>query len=273
MYARLAYEPGRKSTPIIDTTAGAPYYYCCARGDYPSLRRTAGDFYSEGELMWLDADTIIREQTHGAKSLDDYTKVLAGGVSAPKVVTYTREDLEGYLNQVTPYDWHGFFQKYVYSIAPEPPSDEIARAGYKLTYDDKPNKFAAARAALFHQIYSWFDVGVSLSSKGEVNDVREDSPAWVAGLAPGMEIVSIDDRAFDGDLWTAAITSAKGGTEPIHLRIKQSGWYSRIDLVYHDGLKYPHLERIPGTPDMLSQIMKPRTTQAPNAHTTTSAGT
>src|SRR5579884_2428794 len=107
--------------------------------------------------MWLDADTIIREQTHGAKSLDDYTKLFAGGTTPPKVVTYTRQDLETYLNQVTPYDWHGFFQKYVYSIAPQPPTDMIARSGYKLVWNDKPNKFIAGRAALFGGgVVSWY---------------------------------------------------------------------------------------------------------------------
>jgi predicted metalloprotease with PDZ domain len=256
LYANLAYEPGRKTTPIIDVTTGAPYYYCCARGIYPNIRRTAGDFYREGELMWLDADTIIREQTHGTKSLDDYTKLFAGGVSAPKVVTYTRADLEGYLNAVTPYDWHGFFEKYVYSIAPEPPTDMIARAGYKLVYDDKPNEFAQGRAKAMHGVVSWFDAGVRLSAKGEIADVREDSAAWNAGLAPGMEIVGVNDREFSADLWNAAIKDAKGGTEPIHLIVKQGGWYSRLDLPYFDGPKFPHLERIPGTPDMLAAIMK-----------------
>jgi predicted metalloprotease with PDZ domain len=260
LYARLAYEPGRKTTPIIDTTTGAPYYYCCARGDYPSIRRTAGDFYGEGELMWLDADTIIREQTHGTKSLDDYTKLFAGGVSAPKVVTYTREDLEGYLRAVTPYDWHGFFQKYVYAIAPEPPTDEIERAGYKLVYDDKPNAFIDGRAAKSHGVFAWYDAGVQLGGKGEVRDVREDSAAWQAGLAPGMQVVAVNDLAFSADRWKDAIIGAKGETEPIRLLIKQGTWYAHVDLAYHDGPKYPHLERIPGSTDMLAQIMAPHVT-------------
>ncbi len=264
LYARFAYEPGRNTTPIIDTTTGAPYYYCCARGVYPTIRRTAGDFYGEGELMWLDADTIIREQSHGTKSLDDYTKVFAGGISAPKVVTYTREDLEGYLNQVVPYDWHGFFQKYVYSIAPLPPTDEIQRAGYKLVFTDKPNKFDEARSAAFHGISSWYDAGIALSGKGNVTDVRENGPAWNAGLAPGMQIVAVNGREFSGDLWTQAVTDAKTSTGPIRLRIKQGHWYSRIDLNYHDGLKYPHLDRIPGTTDMLSEIMAPHATTQPS---------
>jgi predicted metalloprotease with PDZ domain len=257
MYAVMAAEPGRKTTPIIDLTTGAPYFYCCAIGNYPSIRRGSNDFYSEGELIWLDVDTIIREQTHGAKSIDDYTKVFAGGVSSPKVVTYTREDVEGYLNQVTPYDWHGFFQKYVYSIAPVPPTDEIERAGYKLVFDDKPNKFDAGRFVTSHEVKSWYDVGTNLTSKGEVEDVREDSAAWQAGLAPDMQIVAVNDRQFTPDIWTGAITSAKDTTEPIHLLIKQGGWYAHLDVAYYDGLKYPHLERIPGTTDMLSAIMAP----------------
>jgi predicted metalloprotease with PDZ domain len=255
-YAEFAFEPGRATTPIIDVTTGAPYYYCCARGVYPSIRRTADDFYGEGELIWLDADTIIRERSHGKKSLDDYMKLFAGGVSGPKVVTYTRLQLESYLEQVEPYDWHAFFDKYVYSIAPVPPTDEIERAGYKLVYNDTPNVYDAGREAGDHPVVSWFDVGARLSEKGAVTDVREDSPAWKGGLAPGMQVVAVDDRAFTADLWYAAIANAKSTTEPIHLRVKTGSWYEKIDVDYHDGAKYPHLERISGTVDMLAEIMR-----------------
>jgi predicted metalloprotease with PDZ domain len=261
LYAHFAYEPGRDTTPLIDTTTGAPYYYVDARGDYPSLRRTAGDFYGEGELIWLDADTIIREQSHGKKSLDDYTHIFAGGVSAPKVVTYTREDLEGYLNQVVPYDWHGFFEKYIYSIAPVPPTDEIARAGYKLVYNDKPNIYASGR--MRHGVLSWYDAGVNLSAKGTVLDVLKDSPAWNAGVAPGMRVVAVNGREFSADVWTDAITDAKTSTTPIALIVERGTWYDRLSLNYHDGLKYPHLERVPGSEDMLSEIMAPHATPTP----------
>jgi predicted metalloprotease with PDZ domain len=265
MYANLAYEPGRNTTPIIDTTTGAPYYYTAANGWYPSIRRTAGDFYTEGELMWLDADTIIRQLSHGKKSLDDYTKVFAGGVSGPKVVTYTREDLEGYLNQVQPYDWHGFFQKYVYSIAPQPPTDMIERAGYKLVFTDKPNFYAAGRGGPNAGVNSWFDAGVRISGKGEVVDVRQGSAAWDAALAPHMTVVAVDGRQFTPSEWKNAITDAKGSNAPIDLIVKQGTWYSKLALNYHDGLKYPHLERIPGTVDMLSEIMAPHATPTPGA--------
>ncbi|MBV8490549.1 MAG: M61 family peptidase [Candidatus Eremiobacteraeota bacterium] len=263
IYAEMFYEPGRETTPIIDTTTGAPYYYCCARGDYPSLRRTAGDFYTEGELMWLDVDTIIRQQTGGKKSIDDYTKLFAGGVSGPKVVTYTREDIENYLNQIAPYDWHGFFEKWVYSIASQPPTDEIERSGYKLVWNDKPNDFVLGRAMIFHGIPAWYDVGLQLNGKGNISDVRMGSAAWNAQLAPHMQIVAVNGRAFDPDIWKDAITDAKSSSAPIQLLVKQGSWYRNVDLNYHDGIKYPHLERIPGTTDMLSDIMKPHATSTP----------
>ena len=263
MYARLANEPGRNTTPIIDLTTGAPYYYTDARGVYPSLRRSAGDFYTEGELMWLDVDTIIRQLTHDKKSLDDYTKVFAGGTSGPKVVTYTREDLEHYLSEVVPYDWHGFFQKYVYSIAPLPPTDMLARAGWKLVYTDKPNFYANGRGGPKAGVNSWYDVGVQFGHDGMVGDVRQGSAAWNAGLAPSMQVIAVNDEAFTPEIWTAAVTAAKGGTAPIVLRVKQGTWYSEISVNYHDGLKYPHLERIPGTTDMLAEIMAPHATATP----------
>ncbi len=204
LYAQLAYEPGRATEPIIDLTTAAPYLYA-ADGAYPSIRRTAGDFYSEGELMWLDADTIIRQMSHEKKSLDTYTHVFAGGVSGPKVVTYTRADLEHYLGEVVPYDWHGFFQKYVYSIAPQPPTDEIARAGYKLVWNDKPNKYLTAYETTGKYVSSWFDIGLDLGDNGKVYDVREGSAAWDASFAPGMTVLAVNNQQFSPDVWRRAV--------------------------------------------------------------------
>jgi predicted metalloprotease with PDZ domain len=133
-------------------------------------------------------------------------------------------------------------------------------------FNDQPNKFVGGRGGPRHPVSSWYDVGVQMSPKGDVADVRQDSAAWNAGLAPGMSVVAINGRAFDSDLWTAAITGAKGSSDPIHLLVKDGGWYSTIDVAYHDGLKIPHLERIAGTTDMLAQIMAPHVAASPSAH-------
>ncbi len=256
IYSQMAFEPGRNTTPIIDLTTGAPYFYL-ASGDYGSLRRHAGDFYTEGELMWLDADTIIRQRTHGKKSIDDYAKVFAGGTSAPRVVTYTRADLEHYLGEVAPYDWHGFFQKYVYSISPQPPTDEIARGGYRLIFTAKPNTYESNAEGVNKFIDSWYDIGLNLKPDGTINDVRENSPAWNAGLGPGMKIVAINDREFTPDAWSAAIKATSAGFNPIAVLVKHAGYYQNMTLNYRGGAKHPHLVRIPGTADMFADIMRP----------------
>ncbi|MGH8403356.1 MAG: M61 family metallopeptidase, partial [Gammaproteobacteria bacterium] len=181
IYSQMASEPGRSTEPLIDTTTAAPYLYE-ARGSYPEIRRTAGDFYTEGELLWLDVDSIIREKTHGEKSLDTFLYLYAGPPdTGPITKTYTRTDIEKLLNEVVPYDWHGFFQKHVYEVADLPPTGELARAGWKLVYTDKANVFMEAEAKLRHVNNQWLTYGFNLNKENTVTSVREGSPAWKAG--------------------------------------------------------------------------------------------
>ncbi len=259
VYASMYYETGRATTPLIDLTTGAPHFYL-ARGVYPAIRRNANDFYSEGELVWLDADTIIRERSHGARSLDTFLhRYTEPGVTGPIVETYTRAQIESLLNGVEPYDWHEFFENYVYRIAPEPPTDELARAGWRIVYDDRPNAFISAEEAGEHGTVGWYGFGADLSGDGVVRDVREESPAWRAGLAPSMKVLAVDGQQFSEDALEYALRRAQHSAAQIALITVQTGWYQTLSLDYHDGLRYPHLERIPGTPDMLAAIAAPQT--------------
>ncbi len=256
-YADLDAERGRDTTPLIDTTTGAPYYYE-ARGAYPSLRRTSGDFYSEGHLIWLAADVTIREQTGGKKSLDDFEHLFTEPVlTGPITKTYTRAQVETLLNEVAPYDWHGFFQRTVYEIAPHPPYSDIEQAGWRLVYSSKPNDYIAAGEATDHGLDDWYSLGLRMSDEGAVHDVRSGSPAWNAGIPSGAKIVAVNGQQFDKDALTYAIKSAQHGSSPIALLVSQNGWYSTYSVNYHGGLRYPHLVRIPGRPDLLSKIVAP----------------
>ena len=55
-----------------------------------------------------------------------------------------------------------------------------------------------------------------------------------------------------------AVTIAKGTSEPIELILKNGDRFKTVRFDYHDGLRYPHLERIEGTPDRLGDILSPR---------------
>lgn len=256
IYAHMDTEPGRLSDPLIDTTTAAPYLYSAA-GAYSSIRRTAGDFYTEGELVWLDVDTIIREASHGSKSLDTFLHAYAGAPSGePRVVTYTRSQIEQLLNSVQPYDWHGFFERYVYSVSTHPPTDEIERAGWRLVYTAKPNGFIEARESLPPgSIDDWYSVGLQMRGDGTVRDVRLGSPAYRAGLSPDVKITAVNGQAFDLGAWQYALKQAQHSKAPIELIGEHTKWLATYQINYHDGERYPHLERIAGKPDMLGQIM------------------
>jgi len=257
LYAGLASEPGRNTEPLIDTTTAAPYLYQ-ANGSYPSIRRTAGDFYAEGELLWLDVDTLIREKTHGAKSLDDFLHLYsAPALTGPITKTYTRADIERLLNEVVPYDWHAFTQKRVYEVAPTPPTAELARAGWRLVYTSAPNGFIEASETLEHFNDQWYGYGILIGKDDTVTDVREGSPAWDAGMAPGMKIVAVDGQEYSDDVLKYVSTQAEHSNGPTAFLVQEDGWYHTVPVSYHGGPKYPHLERIAGTPDMLAKIMAP----------------
>ncbi len=262
IYADMDSETGREREPLIDLTTGAPFFYT-ARGDYPVLRRSANDFYTEGELLWLDVDTIIRERTDGKASLDTFLQHYAGPPdTGPIVVTYTRDQIEQLLNGVAPYDWHAFFQQRVYQVAPHPPTSELARSGWKLVYTAEPNAFIAAFDATGHQLDAWYSLGLRLTDGGEIQGVRPDSPAWNAGLAPGMTIEALDGQAFAGaddakGVLKYVLTSSERSAQPITVIAKGTGFFGTYLLDYHGGPRFPHLVRIPGVPDMLAQIMAP----------------
>ena len=258
LYAQLATEPGRATTPVIALTTTAPYLYQ-ARNDYGSISRTSGDFYDEGELVWLDADTLIRQLSQGRKSLADFLRLYTQpAVSRPITKTYTLATIVRLLNQTQAYDWQGFFRKHIYDVAPQPPTSELARAGWKLEYNAQPNKFIAARAARLHGgAFDWYDLGFNANGQGVVASLREGSPAWKTGLAQGDRIAAVNGRKFSAAELAYAIQQAQHASAPITLQVIGSGWYEKLTIDYHGGLRYPHLARIPGTTDMLARIMAP----------------
>ena len=257
MFGQMEYEPGRLADPLEDTAVSAPFLYS-AKSEWESTRRSSGDFYTEGELVWLDVDTIIREQSHGARSLDDFLRAFAGGHdTGPMVVTYTRDDVEALLNAVAPYDWHAFFEDHVYAVADHPPSDELARAGYRLVYSGAANPFIKIADAQGNAIDLRYSLGLVAKDSGYVRDVLEGSPAAAAGLGPGMTIVGVNGRTFSADAMHQALAAAKSGNGQIALLAVYDDQYQTYHVSYRFGDRYPHLVRINGAPDMFARIVAP----------------
>jgi len=262
--AQLDYKPGREWRSTEDTAIAASIL----RGGNPAWSnwKRGQDYYQEGELFWLDADTLIRKQTNGQKSLTDFLHIFLGkgGNTGPLIVPYERPELIADLNQVTPYDWATFIQTHIDNVNPRADLDGIERGGYKLVFTDKPSKsertMASAGSRRGGGINVWYSLGFRVSGEGVLSDIRWNGPADKARLAPGQKIIAVNGNVFSTDALKAAITEAKGKTEPIHLILQSDTFITTADIDYHDGERYPSLVRVDGTPDYLDDITKPLTT-------------
>jgi predicted metalloprotease with PDZ domain len=262
--ANLDNKPGREWRSTEDTAIAASIL----RGGNPAWSnwKRGQDYYQEGELLWLDADTLIRKMTDNKKSLDDFLKVFLGlnGDTGPLIVPYTRDELIKDLNDVVPYDWAKFLHERVDLINPRADVAGIEQGGYRLVYHDKPTRsertMASAGGPRRGGLNCWYSIGLRVNNEGLINDVRWNGPADKSRIAPGYKILAVNGHIFSNDALKDAIKAAKGTADPIHLIVQADTFVSSFDLDYHDGERYPALERIEGTPAYLDNITTPRTT-------------
>ncbi|MEJ7746776.1 MAG: peptidase M61, partial [Luteimonas sp.] len=235
--------------PIISRRSPKPY-----RG-----YQLGEDYYSAGQLIWLEADARIRSKTGGKKSLDDFARAFFGvddGVwQTPK--TYTFEDVVATLDGVVADDWSTFLRTRLDGKTPL--TGGIEASGWRLVYKDEPNALAKARqkdaeGAVDH-IYS---IGLGTDKDGKVGEVRWDSAAFNAGVGSGMTLVAVNDLEYSKDALEDAIKAAKSDKAPIRLMVKEFNRFRTINVDYHEGLRFPHLERIAGKTDYLTAIFAPK---------------
>jgi predicted metalloprotease with PDZ domain len=259
--ATLDYRPGRTWRDLQDTATAAQTLYLYGYGSPWDNWRRNTDYYGEGDLVWLDVDTTIRKLTSDRRSLNDFLAAFEGlgGNTGPKTVPYDFDDVVNGLNNVVAYDWAGFLRERLTSKAPHAPLDGILNGGYKLVYTDQPNDYTQAQMNVTGSTLAWWSIGIDVSSDGRIEDVLVGSAADKAKLGPGMQIIAVNGRQYSGQLLSDAIRDAKGNTNPISLIVANTGTYRVLGLDYHDGVRYPHLERVEGTPDRLDDILKPMT--------------
>ena len=253
-----ANQTGRTWRSLEDTALSAQLLFE-ARDDWEAWRRGT-DFYDESVLIWLDADTLIREKSGGKKSLTDFCRKFHGGKSgSPEVRPYTFEDLVATLNEVVPYDWTSFLRQRVESTSPYPPLEGLKRSGWRLTYADKPSELQKAYDASRKEVDLASSLGVVLREDGTIKDIVPGKPAYRAGIGPGMKVVAVNGRRYSKERIREAVEASREAAQGIELLVENGEYIKTYPVDYKDGAKYPRLERIPGTKDLLSQIIESHT--------------
>jgi predicted metalloprotease with PDZ domain len=255
--ATFEHSLGRTWRSLEDTTnqpiVGAHF---ATPEEWSSWQRSY-DYYPESDLIWLDADTKIRELSNGRKSLDDFARAFYSIDNGSFVtVTYTFDDLVKALNAVQPYDWNGFFHARVFEVAPKVPENGFTQGGYRMIYNDtqpdwlkhpdpqRGNSFATS-------------LGFNVGPDGKIENVVWDGPAFKAGIAPQMQLEAVNNEKYTPALLSETILAAEKNQQPIKLLLKRGDDFLTISLDYHGGMRYPHLERVASTPDRLDEVLAP----------------
>jgi predicted metalloprotease with PDZ domain len=241
---------GRQWRPLQDTTNDP---ILAARRPMPwrSWQRRE-DYYSEGLLIWLDVDTLIRELSDGARSLDDFAAAFFGvDDGSTEVRTYRFEDLVETLNNVQPHDWGSFLRTHLDRVGGPAPLDGLARGGYRLVYADEPSEHFSSSESRRGQTDLWFSLGIVIGRDNAL------SAAFDAGLTVGTEIIAVDGLEFSRERIRTAVSRAAESQSPVALIVKDGEHYRAVEIPYYDGLRYPHLERINGAPARLDELLAP----------------
>jgi predicted metalloprotease with PDZ domain len=253
--AYLDQRTGRAWRPLVDTAVSAQLLYG-AREEWEDWRRRV-DFYDEMLLIWLEADTVIRQQSQGQKSLDDFCRRFHGAPSGPPAVkTYTFEDVVAELNAVCPHDWRAFLTSRVNSTASHGPLGGVEASGWRLVFTEEPNRMRKAGDSVDKSIDLRFSIGLILKQDGRVKDVIPGKPAAEAGMAPAMKLLAVNGRRWTEPLLREAVKATKEKPN-LELMIENGDFIQSYVLKYQGGERYPHLERDAVKPDLLQQIIQP----------------
>ena len=215
------------------------------------------EYYRGGQMIWLEADALIRAGSKGKRSLDDFARAFFGVNDGEWKVqnTYTFEDVVATLNGVHPHDWTKFLRDRLDGKTGL--AGGIEASGWKLVYKDEPNAYAKGAGSRGGADFT-YSIGLTIGRDGSIGDVRWDGPAFNAGIGSGTQVIAVNGTAYDGDVLEEAIKAAKTGKAPIELLVKEFDRYRTVKIDYHGGLRHPHLVRIEGKPDYLTPILAAR---------------
>jgi predicted metalloprotease with PDZ domain len=249
--------PGRSWRPLVDTT-NDPIIAQRSPQPWRSWQRSE-DYYSEGELIWIDVDRIIRQQSGGKRSIDDFARVFFGVRDRDwGELTYTFDTIVDTLDRVQPYDWRHYLQRKVYDLAAQPPLEGITEGGYRLAFTDEPTKWIKSAEKEGKNNNLTYSGGFVVGNDGKITSVLWDSAAFNAGLSIGSEVVAVNGRKFDADGLKRAIKAAAGKGPPPELLIHDGEVYRTVKLDWHGGLRYPRLVKSGSGEGTLDRLLAPR---------------
>ncbi|MDB5615290.1 MAG: peptidase [Devosia sp.] len=253
--ATYDHRPGGRWRPMSDTTRD-PIIASRSPLPWTSWQRSE-DYYSEGQLVWLEVDTKIRELTNNTRSLDTFARAFFGVDDGSFVTnTYDFEEVVETLGAIAPNNWEGFFLDRLEARVEGAPLRGLTQGGYELVYRDHPNVYSANIDMMSGMLNLAFSVGMSVATSGAVQEVIWDGPSFAAGITAGSQILAVNDREFSTDEFKRAVAQTQRSGS-IGMTVRQGKRLRQVVLDYDEGLKFPHLAPVSEADRMLDQILAP----------------
>jgi predicted metalloprotease with PDZ domain len=183
-------------------------------------------YYTKGGVMGAMLDLQIRKATANKKSLDDvfremyllYAKKLDRG--------YTEAEFIAVVNKISGKDFTAFFNDYVNGVKSVPFASILQESG--LVLNDLNKKQPAM----------W--IGVTAAASGgklSVSAIERGSPAWLAGVNTGDEILALDEYRVNDDLSKLLAMKSKG--DKVTLLVSRNGFVKSFTM---EVLPAPHVK-------------------------------
>jgi predicted metalloprotease with PDZ domain len=254
-------QTGDRWRPLADTAVAAQILY-----DAPpawAMSRRDVDFYDASEFLWLNVDTELRAKSGGRASLDDYVKrFYAGAGGEPALKPYVEADVYATLASVVPGDWRALIHRHLDSLGPQALLEGLKTSGWQLTYSAEKNTYLEAVQKRRKETNRAWSIGLLLSDKaedqGQIIEAVADGAAARAGAGPGMKLLAVNGRKYSAAILDSALVAAHASKKPIELMVENADYYQVLSVAYFDGPRWPHLTRIEGRADVLSEVLKPR---------------
>ncbi|MEA3211632.1 MAG: hypothetical protein QOE70_4689 [Chthoniobacter sp.] len=252
----LVQRPGRRWRPLEDT-AIASWQLRAHSAAWESLRR-GQDYYDEGLVIWLEADAIIREQSGGKRSLDDFCKAFFGLKPDPQadVVPYELVEVVTDLKQLADYDWEAFFRDRITMPKESLGLEFLDKLGYRIQFSPKPSEFLIQREQDRKNVTATASLGLTAAEDGKIGTVIPGLPADKAGLATGQTVTGVNGRKFSPQRLKDALAESTTRRK-VELLILDGDTFKNVTLDYADGPKYLELIKAPDRQDILGAILKP----------------
>ena len=254
--------PGRNWRPLADTD-NDPIFTAREAQPWQSWQRSE-DYYSEGLLIWLEVDTIIRNGSQGSLSLDDLMRRFFAPPEGDRMRAapspYTRTDLLEALDALHQYDWAGFFADRVDRVAPRAPYGGIEQGGYKLAWQGRLSGWLGDDQAHHGYFDFSYSLGLKVGLGATVIDVLWDGPAFAAGVVRGMRIHSVGETSYSHAAMQNAIDLCSGGGGTVELVVERLGKVKTLRIECPCGQRYPTLEPAGDGPRLLDDILEPLAT-------------